>query len=80
MAFVAVKENKVDGSISGKFYVDDQCIDCDRCRELCPSCFGRDEELGYSIVIKQPETQEEEDLCQEAMSTCPVEAIGDDGE
>ena len=41
--------------------------------------FTRDEERGYSIVSKQPETPEEEAQCQEAMQNCPVEAIGDDG-
>jgi ferredoxin len=30
--------------------------------------------------MKEPEMREEEDLCKEAMSTCPVEAIEDDGE
>ncbi|MDR1891131.1 MAG: ferredoxin [Puniceicoccales bacterium] len=30
--------------------------------------------------MKQPETQEEETLCKEAKSTCPVDAIGDECE
>jgi len=41
--------------------------------------FTRDEESGHSFVFKQPQTEEEECLCQEAMENCPVEAIGDDG-
>ncbi|MDR1528057.1 MAG: ferredoxin [Puniceicoccales bacterium] len=77
---MATKENRVEGSVPGKFYVDDQCIDCDLCREVCPSCFGRDEESGSSIVVKQPETQDEVASCEEAMNSCPVGAIGDDGE
>lgn len=77
---MAVKENRNGGGAPGKFYVDDQCIDCDLCREVCPACFKRDEEMGYSIVAKQPEGAEEVAQCQEAMQSCPVNAIGDDGE
>lgn len=76
---MAVKESRGDGNVPGKFYVDDQCIDCDLCRGICPTCFSRDEDNGRSIVIKQPEG-EEVALCEEAMESCPVGAIGDDGE
>jgi hypothetical protein len=34
----------------GKFYVDQQCIDCDLCRETAPSFFTRNDEGGYSFV------------------------------
>ena len=37
------------------------------------------EEGGYAFVAKQPANEEEEQLCQEAVENCPVEAIGDDG-
>ena len=30
---------------------------------------------GYSFVYKQPENEEEEKLCQQALEECPVEAI-----
>jgi len=60
--------------------VDDQCIDCDVCRDTSPSNFTRYDENGYSYVYKQPETPEEEALCEEALMACPVEAIGDDGD
>jgi ferredoxin len=79
-AVVVMRKNKIEGNVLGRFYVDDQCIDCDLCREICPDCFGRNEELGSSIVIKQPENQDEVVLCEKAMSNCPVNAIWDDGE
>ena len=60
----------------GKFYVDNQCIDCDLCRETAPNNFTRSDDGGYSYVFKQPETPEEEAQCREAMEGCPVEAIG----
>ena len=72
--------NKYPENANGKFYVDDQCIDCDLCRETAPANFQRNEDGGHSYVSKQPETPEEETLCKEALEGCPVEAIGSDGE
>ena len=72
--------NKQPENAGGKYYVDDQCIDCDLCRETAPDNFMRNEDGGYSYVFKQPENGEERELCLEAMEGCPVEAIGDDGE
>lgn len=76
---MADTENKYEENAPGKFYVDDQCIDCDLCRETAPDNFTRQEDGGYSYLKKQPENEEEETLCKEAMEGCPVEAIGDDG-
>tara|TARA_E500000318_G_scaffold19262_1_gene20083 strand:+ start:11959 stop:12192 length:234 start_codon:yes stop_codon:yes gene_type:complete len=73
-------EDKWAENVKGKFYVDEQCIDCDLCREVAPDNFTRYEDGGYSYVYKQPENEEELELCVEAMEGCPVEAIGDNGE
>ena len=67
-------------NVKGRYYCDDQCIDCDLCREVAPDNFTRNEEEGYSFVYKQPENDQELQLCVEALEGCPVEAIGDDGE
>jgi len=72
--------NKYDQNVSGAYYVDDQCIDCDLCRETAPANFKRDDDGGHSYVYKQAETDAERDLCEEALAGCPVEAIGRDGE
>ena len=66
--------NKYAENVSGEFYVDDQCIDCDLCRETAPANFRRSDDGGYSYVFKQPTTPEEEALSKEAMEGCPVEA------
>lgn len=71
--------NKYPENAAGKFYVDEQCIDCDLCRETAPANFKRNDDGGHSFVYKQPESPEEEGLCKEAMEGCPVEAIGNDG-
>ena len=72
-------ENTYEDNVKGKYYVDDQCIDCDLCRETAPSNFKRNDDGGYSFVFKQVENDEEETQCQEAMEGCPVEAIGSNG-
>ena len=72
--------NKYPDNVAGKFYVDDQCIDCDLCRETAPDNFTRNEDGGYSLVFKQPVTPAEHTKCKEAMEGCPVEAIGNDGD
>ena len=72
-------EDKYEENTAGKYFVDEQCIDCDLCRETAPSCFTRNDDGGYSFVTKQPENEEEEEQCKEAMDGCPVEAIGDNG-
>jgi ferredoxin len=76
---MAEESNRWPENVPGDFYVDEQCIDCDLCRELCPKCFGRQEVGGYSYVKKQPENEEERSLCAKALDDCPVNAIGDDG-
>src|SRR5581483_5636492 len=72
--------NRYGENVTGKFYVDNQCIDCDLCRETAPDNFTRSEEGGYSYVFKQPGSPEEEARCKEAMEGCPVEAIGSNGD
>ena len=76
---MADKEEKWAENVEGAFYVDEQCIDCDLCRETSPTNFTREEDGGYSYVYKQPENDQELELCIEAMEGCPVEAIGNDG-
>jgi ferredoxin len=77
--FMADAANKYSENVTGKFYVDNQCIDCDLCRETAPDNFKRNDDGGYSFVYKQPESPEEEARCKEAKEGCPVEAIGDNG-
>ena len=76
---MADKEAKLAENVPGRFYVDDQCIDCDACRETAPDFFERNDDKGYSYVHAQPKNDADAELCLEAMEGCPVEAIGDDG-
>ncbi len=76
---MAELKEKLPENTRGKFYVDSQCIDCDVCRDTAPKNFTRCDDNGYSFVYQQPATDEELELCREALDACPVEAIGDDG-
>ena len=76
---MADPKDRLVENVPGRYYVDVQCIDCDVCRVTAPENFQRSEEKGYSYVFRQPEAPEEDARCQEAMDSCPVEAIGSDG-
>ena len=39
--------NKYPENVEGQFYVDDQCIDCDLCRETAPANFTRNDDGGH---------------------------------
>jgi ferredoxin len=76
---MANKDDRVSTNASGQWYVDTNCIDCDVCRTTAPNNFKANEDEGFSYVAKQPENAEETAQCEEAMASCPVEAIGSDG-
>ena len=76
---MADNTDKVEGSVEGQFFVDSNCIDCDLCRQTAPDNFERNEDEGFTFVNKQPENDEEEQACRDALEECPTEAIGDDG-
>jgi ferredoxin len=76
---MADKANKKEENVEGKYYVDDQCIDCRLCIDTAPNNFAHNDDAGYAYVCKQPAGDEAASV-DEAKSSCPVEAIGDDGE
>ena len=73
----------VVGDKKVSFYTDKECIFCALCHGISPENFKQvaDGDVeSHDIVYKQPETEEELELCYEALDECPVNAIGDDGE
>ena len=63
--------NKYPENVTGTFYVDDQCIDCDLCRETAPANFTRNDDGGHSYVYKQPENDEEDSALQGSHGRLP---------
>ena len=74
------RNDRVKENITGPYYVDSSCIDCDVCRDTAPENFTRSDANNYSYVFKQPESEGEQAACEEALTCCPVEAIGNDGQ
>lgn len=61
------------------FYVDIECILCSACTDEAPDNFRISDHNTHDICFKQPQTDEELEQCYNALSACPVEAIGDNG-
>lgn len=77
---MAERIHKWADNAGGAWYVDDQCIDCELCRDNAPEVFERNAAGGYSYVVRQPASAAEREHCTAAMECCPVGAIGCDGE
>lgn len=61
-------------NVSGDFYVDSTCIDCDTCRWMTPSVFRSDGE--QSAVYHQPVSEVERLKALQALLACPTSSIG----
>ena len=70
---------RLSENATGAFYVDASCIDCNLCRDNAPAFFSRHDELGLSIVHRQPLTPAEIASAQEALEGCPTDSIGNNG-
>lgn len=57
-----------------KATVDDSCIACGLCIEMCPEVFEMGDD-NIAKVKKDPVPPEQEETCKEAAAACPVEAI-----
>lgn len=61
-------------NVSGNFYVDTTCIDCDTCRWMAPQVYSR--EGGQSAVFHQPENEQDYLKAMQALLACPTASIG----
>ncbi|HUQ04667.1 MAG TPA: MBL fold metallo-hydrolase [Kofleriaceae bacterium] len=68
--------DSLPSNASGDLYVDRTCIDCDLCRQLAPSTFGRDDRAGQSHVRAQPADDDGRHRALMALVTCPTASIG----
>jgi len=76
---MADREERYEDNVVGRWYVDKKCILCSVCSEAAPKNFKESDQHDHDVVYKQPESEDEERQCEEAMAACPVEAIGNDG-
>ncbi len=61
-------------NVSGDFYVDRSCIDCDTCRRIAPEVFSEGESFSY--VHRQPASETERLRALMALVACPTASIG----
>lgn len=61
-------------NVSGDFYVDQTCIDCDTCRWMAPEVFHAAGD--QSAVFHQPVTEQERLRAMQALLSCPTASIG----
>jgi glyoxylase-like metal-dependent hydrolase (beta-lactamase superfamily II)/ferredoxin len=61
-------------NISGDFFVDSSCIDCDACRQIAPETFS--DAGDASVVYRQPADEEETERALMALVACPTASIG----
>lgn len=65
---------RVATNVSGEFFVDTTCINCDTCRQLAPQVF---EDAGeFSSVYAQPQTKTDIRHATQALLACPTGSIG----
>ena len=71
---MALLELRHDANVSGEFFVDSTCIDCDLCRQIAPETFN---DIGdQSAVYHQPVNPQQELAALKALVTCPTASIG----
>ena len=61
----------------GPWYVDTTCVACDTCTDISPEIFGRDDARRAFVREQRPA---EAELFVFALESCPVEAVGDNGD
>jgi glyoxylase-like metal-dependent hydrolase (beta-lactamase superfamily II)/ferredoxin len=74
---MADPRKRLPSNVSGDFFVDSTCINCDTCRQLAPKTFG--EADGYSMVRIQPADAREARDAVRALLCCPTGSIGTEG-
>jgi len=71
---MANQAKRLATNVSGNFFVDATCINCDTCRQLAPRSF---KEIGdHSAVVEQPVGDQELHQAYQALLACPVGCIG----
>ncbi len=67
-------QRRLPENVSGDFFVDETCIDCDTCSQLAPAVF-RDHGEQCS-VYRQPQSEADTKLALMALVACPTGSIG----
>lgn len=77
---MATFEDRWQDNASGQFYIDNTCDFCEVCMDEAPNNIKESGNGEYSIIFKQPVSEDERKDLRNAIAICPQEAIGDDGD
>lgn len=72
--FMATLQKRRSENVTGDFYVDQTCIDCDTCRWMAPEVFRQEDD--QSAVYHQPQDPGERIRALQALLACPTSSIG----
>ncbi len=67
---------KVTENVDGPYFVTEDCICCGICVDTAPSNFEMNGDESHAYVFKQPGSDEEKKACDDALDSCPNDAIG----
>jgi len=70
---------KLPNNTPGKYYTVDECDGCAYCASVAPENFDFDKPSNTYYIVKQPSSPAEQELVNEAMEDCPIDAIRNDG-
>jgi len=73
---MATLSKRLDLNVPGSFFVDSTCIDCSTCNWMAPETFKGS--TSYSYVHTQPNADKDIQRALQALTSCPVGAIGCD--
>ncbi len=77
---MATLADRTPENVPGAYYVDASCIDCGQCEVMAPDFFVRNPDTGLGFVHRQPVTEDEIALAEEARLACATSSIGNDGQ
>lgn len=76
---MATLSDRTPENVPGRYYVDSSCIACDQCRVIAPELFAANTDTGLSYIQRQPLTDADIALVEEALAECAVDSIGNNG-
>jgi glyoxylase-like metal-dependent hydrolase (beta-lactamase superfamily II)/ferredoxin len=71
---MANPKKRLPENVTGDFFVDSTCIDCDTCRQLAPAVFAEGD--GHAFVHHQPDSAPDRHHALQALVCCPTGSIG----
>ena len=66
---------RLPNNVHGKYYTTEDCDGCAYCAMIAPENFDFHKETNTYFVSKQPTSPEEEELMEQLIEDCPIDAV-----